>query len=137
MSARVAAGWALSRFQSVSVVPMIQCLPQGMTKRTDFLVFRISPVVDRIRSRGTRIWMPLLALKWNWPRSPTMAWVSSVQTPVALTIWRAWISNSRPVSVSRARTIVKALKVRILHLPPRASVWSGCDRVKPAVYGRS
>ncbi len=29
MSAREAAGWALSRFQSVSVVPMIQCAAPG------------------------------------------------------------------------------------------------------------
>ena len=38
MSVRLAAGWALSRFQSVSVVPMIQCRPHGMTKSTDFSV---------------------------------------------------------------------------------------------------
>jgi len=44
MSADVAAGWALSRSQCVSVVPMIQCRPQGMTKRTDFSVRRMSPV---------------------------------------------------------------------------------------------
>ena len=43
MSADVAAGWALSRSQWVSVVPMIQCRPQGMTKRTDFSVRRMMP----------------------------------------------------------------------------------------------
>ena len=35
MSVRDAAGCALSRFQAVSVVPMIQCRPHGMTKSTD------------------------------------------------------------------------------------------------------
>src|SRR5450759_2807490 len=45
------------------------------------------------------------------------------------------------------KPIANASKVRILHLPPRASVIlhlpprasvsSGCDRVTPAVYGRS
>ena len=44
MSARLAAGWALSRSQSVSVVPMIQCRPHGMTNSTLFSVRRISPV---------------------------------------------------------------------------------------------
>ena len=41
MSALVAAGWARSRFQSVSVVPMIQCVPHGMTNSTDFSVRRM------------------------------------------------------------------------------------------------
>ena len=61
--------------QSVSVVPMIQCRPHGMTNSTDFSVRRISPVADWIRSRGTTRWMPLDARTWNWPRSPTSAWV--------------------------------------------------------------
>ena len=103
MSADVAAGWALSRSQCVSVVPMIQCRPQGMTKRTDFSVRRMMPEREWIRSRGTTRWMPLEARTWNWPRSPTIDWVSSVQTPVALTICRAWTSNSRPVILSSAR----------------------------------
>ena len=103
MSARVAAGCALSSAQSVSVVPMIQCRPHGMTKRTDFSVRRMSPVEEWIRSRGTTRWMPLEARTWNWPRSPTIDWVSSVHTPVALTICLAWTSNSRSVSLSSAR----------------------------------
>ncbi len=100
MSALDAAGWALSRSQSVSVVPTIQCRPQGMTNSTDFSVRRISPVVEWIRSRGTTRWMPLDARTWNWPRSPTIAWVSSVQTPVALTTCLARISYSPPPSTS-------------------------------------
>ena len=50
MSLLDAAGWALSRFQSVSVVPMIQCRPHGMTNSTDFSVRRIRPTVDWKRS---------------------------------------------------------------------------------------
>ncbi len=103
MSALDAAGWALSRSQSVSVVPMIQCRPQGMTKRTDFSVRRIRPVVEWTRSLGTTRWMPLEARTWNRPRSPTMACVSSVHTPVALTTCRAWISYSPPPSTSCTR----------------------------------
>ncbi len=45
MSLDDAAGWALSRSQSVSVVPMIQCRPHGMTNSTDVAVRRISPDV--------------------------------------------------------------------------------------------
>ena len=96
MSALEAAGWALSRSQSVSVVPMIQCRPQGMTNSTDFSVRRISPVVEWMRSLGTTRWMPLDARTWNCPRSPTIAWVSSVHTPVALTTCLARISYSPP-----------------------------------------
>lgn len=103
MSALEAAGWALSRSQSVSVVPTIQWRPQGITKSTDFSVRRMSPVVEWIRSLGTTRWMPLEARTWNWPRSPTIAWVSSVHTPVALTICLARISYSPPPSTSRTR----------------------------------
>ena len=85
MSAADAAGWALSSDQSVSVVPMIQCRPHGMTNSTDFSVRRMRPESPRMRSRGTTRWMPLLARTWNWPRSPANDCVSSVQTPVALT----------------------------------------------------
>ena len=46
MSALVAAGCARSRFQSVSVVPMIQWLRHGITNSTDFSVRRISPDSD-------------------------------------------------------------------------------------------
>ena len=73
MSAALAAGWARSSDQSVSVVPTIQCRPHGMTNSTDFSVRRISPASDRIRSRGTTRWMPLLARTWNCPRSPASA----------------------------------------------------------------
>ena len=52
MSARLAAGCAWSSFQSVSVVPTIQCVPHGMTNSTDFSVRRIRPVSELIRSRG-------------------------------------------------------------------------------------
>ena len=104
MSAADAAGCALSRSQSVSVVPTIQCRPHGMTNSTDFSVRRIIPVVDWIRSRGTTRWMPLLARTLNWPRSPTIACVSSVQTPVALSTCWAWISNVSPLSRSRTVT---------------------------------
>ena len=106
MSVRVAAGWALSRFQSVSVVPTIQCRPQGITNSTEMGVRRIRPVREWMRSRGTTRWMPLEERTWNWPRSPTIACVSSVQTPVALTICRAETSNSRPLILSLARTPV-------------------------------
>ncbi len=44
MSDREAAGSSLPRCHVVSVVPMIQCRPQGMTKSTDFSVRMISPV---------------------------------------------------------------------------------------------
>ncbi len=100
MSAALAAGWARSSAQSVSVVPMIQCRPHGMMNSTDFSVRRISPESERIRSRGTTRWIPLLARTWNCPRSPASACVSSVHTPVALTTCRARTSNTRPDSRS-------------------------------------
>ena len=68
MSAREAAGWALSRFQAVSVVPTIQCRPQGITKSTDVAVRRMIPDSERIRSRGTTRWIPLLA--WTLSYAP-------------------------------------------------------------------
>ena len=97
----VAAGWALSRFQSVSVVPMIQCRPHGMTNSTRLLGAQDQPGAwSGCRSRGTTRWMPLEARTWNCPRSPAIAWVSSVHTPVALMTCLARTSNSRPVSRS-------------------------------------
>ncbi len=72
----------------MSVVPTIQCRPQGMTNSTLFSVRRISPVSSWIRSRGTTRWMPLDARTWNLPRSPTRCCTSSVHTPVALTTAR-------------------------------------------------
>ena len=106
MSAAVAAGWALSSDQSVSVVPTIQCRPHGMMNSTDFSVRRIMPVVDWIRSRGTTRCTPLDARTWNCPRSAISPCVSSVHTPVALTTWRARTSIVRPVARSRASTPV-------------------------------
>ncbi len=106
MSCELAAGWALSSRQSVSVVPMIQCRPHGMTNSTDFSVRRMMPVELCTRSRGTTRWMPLLARTWNCPRSPTIAWVSSVQTPVALSTCLARTSKTWPLSRSRTCTPV-------------------------------
>ena len=45
MSAREAAGWARSRSQAVSVVPMIQCRPHGITNSTDFSVRVMKPAL--------------------------------------------------------------------------------------------
>ena len=104
MSALLAAGWALSRSHGVSVVPMIQCRPHGITNSTDVSVRAMKPASERIRSRGTTRWMPLLACTCSAPRPPTICWISSVQTPAALTTTRARTSKSRPCSRSRART---------------------------------
>ncbi len=100
MSALLAAGWARSSSQSVSVVPMIQCRPHGMTKSTDFSVRRISPLSDRIRSLGTTRCTPLLARTRNTPRCPPSDCVSSVQTPVALTTCLARTVMCSPLSRS-------------------------------------
>ena len=104
MSAREAAGCALSRCQSVSVVPMIQCRPHGITNSTEVAVRVMNPASERIRSRGTTRWMPLLAWTCRAPRPPTMSWISSVQTPAALTTTFARTSSSWPLSRSTART---------------------------------
>ena len=106
MSLALAAGWALSSSQSVSVVPMIQWRPHGMTNSTLFSVRRISPLSIWTRSRGTTRWMPLEARTLNLPRSPTRCWRSSVHTPVALMTWRAWMSNSSSARSSSTRTPV-------------------------------
>ena len=81
MSAREAAGWARSRFQAVSVVPMIQCRPHGITKSTDFSVLVMKPHSERIRSRGTTRWMPLLASTSRVSSPPSRRCTSSVHTP--------------------------------------------------------
>ena len=81
MSALVAAGWARSRFQSVSVVPMIQCVPHGMTNSTDFSVRRMIATSLTIRSRGTTTCTPFDARTRNRPRCLDSAWISSVHTP--------------------------------------------------------
>ena len=102
MSDAVAAGCALSRSQSVSVVPMIQCRPHGMTNSTLFSVRRMSAASEWMRSFGTTRCTPLDARTWNCPRAATIACVSSVHTPVALITCRALTSMSR--SLSRSRT---------------------------------
>ncbi len=104
MSAAVAAGCALSRFQSVSVVPTSQCRPHGITKSTLFSVRRIMPIFDWKRSRGITRCTPFEARTLNCPRVPTMACVSSVQTPVAFTTCFALMSNFSPVWMSCACT---------------------------------
>ena len=50
------------------------------------------------------MWTPLDARTWNWPRPPTICWISSVHTPAALMTWRARIVNSLPVSRSLTGT---------------------------------
>ena len=68
MSALLAAGWARSRFQSVSVVPMIQCWCHGMTNSRLVSVRVISPQPASMRSRGTTRCTPLDARTRNdWP----------------------------------------------------------------------
>ena len=99
MSALVAAGWARSRFQSVSVVPMIQCVPHGMTNSTDFSVRRMIATSLTIRSRGTTTCTPLDARTRNRPRCLDSAWISSVHTPVAFTT--TWPRTSVTVAVLR------------------------------------
>ena len=106
MSARDAAGWARSRSHGVSVVPMIQWRPHGITNSTDFSVLVMKPHSLRIRSRGTTRWMPLLASTSSAPRPPSISWISLVHTPPALTTtWaRTSISRSFSRSISRAPT---------------------------------
>ena len=100
MSVELAAGCAFASVQSVSVVPMIQCRPHGMTNSTLFSVRKMRPVLDVSRSRGTTRWIPFDARTWNWPRVSASAWVSSVHTPVALMTCLARTSKTRPVSRS-------------------------------------
>ncbi len=104
MSARVAAGCARSRFQSVSVVPMIQCVSHGMTNSTELAVRRMIAVSLTIRSRGTTMCTPLEARTLKCPRCLDSACTSSVHTPAALITQWARISVTSPFSVSRTRT---------------------------------
>ena len=85
---------------------MIQCRPHGMTKSTLAGVRRMIPVLDWIRSRGTTRCTPLDARTSIVPRPPTIAWMSSVHTPVALTTCCALISSPVPVSRSSRGTPV-------------------------------
>ena len=104
MSAWLAAGWARSSRQSVSVVPMIQWLVHGMMNSRLFSVWVISPVRELIRFRGTTRWIPLDARTSNWPRPPSSCCSSSIHTPAALIVCLARISNSAPDSRSRTCT---------------------------------
>ena len=104
MSVLLAAGWARSKSQAVSVVPMIQKSSHGMTKSTDFSVLVMKPHSERIRSLGTTKWMPLLASTSSWALPPMSSWTSSVHTPAALMTTLARISRSRWPSRSRACT---------------------------------
>ncbi len=54
--------------------------------------------MDWKRSRGTTRWIPLEARTLSCPRSVTIAWVSSVHTPVALTTCLARTSKTVPSS---------------------------------------
>ena len=111
MSVLLAAGWARSRSHAVSVVPMIQKSPHGITNSTDFSVLVMKPHSERIRSLGTTMWMPLLASTSSCARPPIRSWTSSVQTPAALMTTLARISRSRWPSRSRARTPTTRLAV--------------------------
>src|SRR6185437_7318952 len=75
MSALVAAGCAKSRFQSVSVVPMIQCVPHGMTNSTDFSVRRMIATSLTMRSRGTTTCTPFEARTRSQPQRPRLGQV--------------------------------------------------------------
>ena len=70
--------------------------PHGITNSTEVSVRAMKPASDRIRSRGTTRWMPLLAWTLRAPRPPIISWISSVQTPAALTTTLARTSKSRP-----------------------------------------
>ena len=106
MSARLAAGLPGSYGHSVSVSPISQCWPHGITNSTLFSVRVSSPVSIMIRSRGTTMCTPLdgrtrsCSLRPGVPRAPL------VQAPVASTTCRALISRSLPPARSRARTPV-------------------------------
>ena len=108
MSRADAAGCERSSSQSVSVVPMIQCPPHGMTKSTEVGVRRISPASPVIAERGTTRWTPLEARTRRPGRTPTSLSIrdmSSLHTPVAATTVRARTSNSGESGDSRSRTL--------------------------------
>ena len=102
----VAAVCAGSSFQGVSVVPIIQWfLPHGITNRTLFSVWRMSPVSDSKRSRGTRKWMPLEA------RDLGLGWLADQVAEHRSSTRRArrprsacGLENASPVSRSCTRT---------------------------------
>ena len=97
MSRADAAGCDRSSCQSVSVVPMIQWPPHGMTNSTEVAVRRISPASPVIAERGTTRCTPLEARTRRPGRTPTSLSIrdmSSLHTPVAATTVRARTSNS-------------------------------------------
>ena len=104
MSALLAAGCARSRSQGVSVVPMIQKSPHGMTNSTDFSVLVMKPHSERIRSLGTTRCTPLLASTSSWAWPPSTSWTWSVHTPAALMTVRARMVTSTSFSRSWAVT---------------------------------
>jgi hypothetical protein len=94
MSALLAAGCARSSFHGVSVVPMIQCSPHGITNSTLVVVRRIRPAGDTsgpsIADRGTTRCTPLDArTRRLGAESPSISPMSSLHTPVAATTLRA------------------------------------------------
>ena len=118
MSALVAAGWARSRFQSVSVVPMIQCVPHGMMNSTDFSVRRMIATSLTMRSRGTTMCTPLEARTRNRPRCLDSACISSVHTPVAL--MTTWPRTSVTTPFSESRTVTPTTRSPSVS---RATTW--------------
>ncbi|SPW29561.1 Uncharacterised protein [Corynebacterium matruchotii] len=102
MSARVAAGYAKFLSQSVSVVPIIQYSPHGITNNTDFSVTKHNAASASKQSRGTTICTPFDARTVNGPVTPASLWISSVHTPVALINTSADSVVSEPVSVSNS-----------------------------------
>ena len=99
MSALDAAGWALSRSQSVSVVP-----DDPVPAPRDDEQHATSPSAGSARSSsGSGPWARPGGCPWTPGRGtarapPISAWVSSVHTPVALTTCLARISYSPPPS---------------------------------------
>src|SRR5215467_1475454 len=58
MSARLATGYAGSNCHSVSVSPISQCRPHGITNSTLFSVLVSRPMSMGILLRGTTMWTP-------------------------------------------------------------------------------
>ena len=104
MSARLAEGWSSPNSHGVSVVPMIQCEPQGSTNSTLFSVGRMRASCESILSRGTTMCTPLEGRTGSGDVTPARRSISVVHTPVALTVTRARTSNSVSPSRSRAWT---------------------------------
>ena len=97
-SERLAVGCAGSYGHSVSVSPISQCGPHGITNSTLFSVRVSSPVSIAIRSLGTRMCTPLEGRT----RSGPAAAPPPVHAPVASTTCRARSGQAPPAS-SRSR----------------------------------